>query len=389
MNSVIGVCDKNTVYMKKMAESFMQKSDIPLQIMTFSDCSQLIQYLKEGILDVLITDREFSEDNFNQWCVDTGMETENQKEVVRQHIRYVLELSDENIGVENTGEFTFRVSRYQSATELYCVIKQLITGCKMGYGTLSDSYTGEAEKLYSSAGEKGRSGKGYPTDSVRRQQSVIAVYSPVGRCGKTSLAVLLSELLQRKNESLMICMDYYSKLFSEEEFNLSELIYCMSRENNLRLEEKIICDFSEYEDYVRTWEELTYIPAPQTVEDLTQISTVQLCRLLDVLKYGSRYHYIVLDLSKGTENLQNVLEKCDLIFMPVLQDCVSRCKVEEFDRFMIKLMGHRAWNALSVKIHRVQLPSAFETEGIENYYRELIWSDLANVAGDLLNQYVF
>ena len=47
MNNVIGICDTNIMYMKRLAEVFMQKSDIPLQIMTFSDYSQLIQYLKD------------------------------------------------------------------------------------------------------------------------------------------------------------------------------------------------------------------------------------------------------------------------------------------------------------------------------------------------------
>lgn len=389
MNNVIGICDRNTMYMKKLAESFMQKSDIPLQIMTFSDYGQLIQYLKEGTLDILISDGELSADIMNQWSVDTGMEEENRKAVIRQHIGYELKLSDENIGIENTGEFSFRIGRYQSSSEIFCLIKQLITGQAQRCGIPAAYNMGKrnSERLSSSDIVKGGFGKGNPIDYEKGERCIIAVYSPVGRCGKTSLAVLLSELLQRKGESLMICMDHYSSLFSAEEFNLSELIYCMSRESNLRLGESRIHDFSEYEDYTKKWEELTYIPAPRAVEDLNQISAVQLCSLLDMLKYGSKYHYIVLDLSKGMENLQNVLEKCDYIFMPVLHDCVSRCKVEEFDRFMMKMMGHGAWNALSVKIHRVQLPSAIETEGIENYYRELIWSDLANDAGEILNQY--
>ena len=54
VNNVIGVCDENTVYMKKLAGYFMQKSSIPLQIRSFSDWEQLIRYLQSNELDVLI-----------------------------------------------------------------------------------------------------------------------------------------------------------------------------------------------------------------------------------------------------------------------------------------------------------------------------------------------
>ena len=130
-----------------------------------------------------------------------------------------------------------------------------------------------------------------------------------------------------------------------------------------------------------------YIPASRSVEDMNQISAVQLCRLLDMLKADSTYYYIILDLADGIEDIQKVLETCDFIFMPVLRDCVSVCKVEEFNQHMMKIMEQGDWNRLSAKIHRAQLPSVFETERIENYYRELIWSDLFSAADELLRQY--
>lgn len=392
MNSVVGICDKNTVYMKKLAESFMQKSDIPLQIMTFSDYSQLIRYLNESSLDVLITDGEFSIDNLDQWQgEETGMGAMYRKEVIQQHIRYILELSDENISTENTGEMSVRVSRYRSSAELFLLIKKLITGHQTEPGALSECGINriEAECMIKSTGEKGRFRHMYndPADFENHERCIIAVYSPVGRCGKTSLSVLLSKLLQKREDSILICMDHHSGFFSEDEFNLAELIYCISRENNLRSGESRVQNFAEYDDFVRNRDELTYIPAARSVEDLCQISAVQLCRLLDMLKYESKYHYIVMDLSEGMENLQKVLEQCDFIFMPVLDDCISRCKVEEFEQHMKNVMGQGAWYMLSAKIHRIRLPSAFEAEGIENYYREIIWSDMANAAGGLISQY--
>lgn len=387
MNNVIGICDRNTVYMKKLAESFMQKSDIPLQIMTFSDDSQLVRYLQEARLEILITDRKAFSDDLNQGHgVAAG--SFDRMDGIRQNIRYVLELSDEKGGIERIDEFSFRISRYQSSTDLYHLIKKLITGRQEKYRNSWEYTVGEG-KMFSDVEEDGESGvsygRGFGAD--RKGGCIIAVYSPVNRCGKTSLAVLMAKILSERSSSLLVCMDHYSRLFSEDEFNLPELVYRMSGENNLRLDEKKIRNFSEYQAFIKEWEGLFYIPASRSVEDMNQISAVQLCRLLDMLKADSTYYYIILDLADGIEDIQKVLETCDFIFMPVLRDCVSACKVEEFNQHMMKIMEQGDWNRLSAKIHRAQLPSVFETERIENYYRELIWSDLFSAADELLRQY--
>lgn len=385
MNSVIGICDSNAVYMKKLAESFMHKSDIPLQIMTFSDGSQLIEYLKEHSLDILIADGVFLQEYFNQTQrVDTGKDTSRQMEVIKQHIRYILELSDEKGGVEKSGDSGFRISRYQSSTELFTLIRQLLAGSRisgnpghkgMEAGSDCNALSGVQEIYEEQRRYKEQSGY------------VITVYSPVNRCGKTSLAVILTELLNQREQALMVCMDHYSGIFSGEDQNLSELIYHLSGGNNLRTEETVFTDFTEYEDYVKIWEGLSYISVPKTVSDLAQISSDHLCRLIDMLKYRSRYRYLVMDLSEGMENIHKVLEQSDCIFMPVLDDCISRCKIEMFDQYMQSVMEAEKWKRLSARIHRIQLPLSFETEDIANYYRELIWSDQAKAAVELLEKY--
>lgn len=385
MNSVIGICDSNAVYMKKLAESFMHKSDIPLQIMTFSDGSQLIEYLKEHSLDILIADGVFLQEYFNQGQhVDTGKDTSRQMEVIKQHTRYILELSDEKGGMEKSGDFGFRISRYQSSVELFTLIRQLLAGNRIPENR---------EKKNLKAGSDCRTFFGVQEMyGVQKQYEVqdgyiITVYSPVNRCGKTSLAVILTEILNQREPSLMVCMDHYSAVFSGEDQNLAELIYHLSGENNLRTKETVFRDFTEYENYIKIWEGLSYIAASKTVADLVQISSDQMCRLVDMLKHRSRYRYIIMDLSEGMENIHKILEQSDCIFMPVLDDCISRCKIEMFDQHMQSVMESEKWKRLSARIHRIQLPPAFETGDIENYYRELAWSDQAKAAEELLEKY--
>lgn len=385
-NNVIGICDTNTVYMKKLAEYFMQKSSIFPQIMTFSDDRQLVQYLEKGQLDVLITGGEVLLDDLNSCSSDTGIHAVWKKEGIKEHVKWRIELVDFMMNTERKDHCIFKASRYGSSAQLLQLAENLIT-----HGTLEDTeIVSPAEGLQKGThavyGEWTYRG-GNVVREKESSKNVIGIYSPVNRCGKTSLAVLLTELLEQKYSSLMISMDHHSELFSGEELNLAELIYYMSRGNNLRSGPEQYHSFSEYEGFVRKWQDISYIASPQSVEDLTQISAVQLCELLDLLKCNSNYQHVVIDMSEGIEKLYLVLEQCDVIFMPLLDDCISKSKLEEFEKNMCSVIGQEEWRLLSEKIHKVWLPETIEAESTENYYKELIWSDFGNYAGKLLEQY--
>lgn len=387
VNSVIGICDTNTVYMKKLAEYFMQKSVIPLQIMTFSETSQLIRYLKKERLDILITGGDVCvDDHLNQLCgTDAGMNTGQRKGGIKSYVKWRIELVDLITGIESTDHFVFQVSRYGSSAELLQLIEQLAASYEEG-AMSSDRHIQEDKGYYKIGLEESTYTEENITGKKRVFRKVIGIYSPVNRCGKTSLAVLLAELLGRKRSALMISMDHYSD-FSDGELNLAELIYCMSRENTLRTEQKTVQDFSEYERFVKQWQDISYIPAPQSAEDIAQISALQLCHLADLLEQKSSYYYIIFDLSEGMEELPLVLKRCHIIFMPVLDDCISRRKREVFEQNMSAVMESEEWALLSEKIYQIQLPETIEAENMDHYYKELIWSNLGTYASRLLEQY--
>lgn len=385
VNSVIGICDTNTVYMKKLAEYFMQKSSIPLQIMTFSDGSQLTQYLEKDTLDILVTGGGVLLDVPDPCGLDAGIEIQK-KEGIRNYVKWRIELVDFMIDTEMINHCIFKASRYRSSAQLLQLVEQLIS-----QGTSEDTRLAGTTKKTQGYDHIFYGEMIHTERAVVREKndskSVIGIYSPVNRCGKTSLAVLLTELLGQKYSSLMISMDHHSILFSGEEWNLAELIYRMSRENSLRSEPKLYQNFSEYEEFIRIWQNVSYIAAPQSVEDLTQISAIQLCELLELLKCKSSYHHIVIDICEGIEKLYLVLKQCDLIFMPVLDDCISKSKIDQFEQSICSMIGQEEWTLLSDKIHKVQLPETIEAESADHYYKELIWSDFGNYAGKLLDQY--
>ncbi|MDO5410919.1 MAG: hypothetical protein Q4F21_10795 [Lachnospiraceae bacterium] len=394
-NSVIGICDVNTVYMKKLAEYFMQKADIPLQVMTFSQDRQLFRYLQKGNLDILITGEELPLERLRQWFgVDLSMEfsesPENYRksgewygegeedrdspacsnkggEEVRKKISWGIELKDSFVKTERSGGFFIKTSRYHSSAELLALVTELIVQNR------ADSDCDAWKK--DTAGRRERNG------------CMIGIYSPIHRCGKTSLSVLITELLAKKGKSLMICMDHYSEIFAEEDENLADLIYRISGGDNLRSAGEKLCDFELYTDFVREWQGVSYIAASVSAEDTVEISSVQFCNLMDLLRYRSDYEYVVVDFREDMEGIHRILKQCDVVFMPCLEDCSSRSKLLMFEKSLKELMDLEEYEELMKKIHQIQLPYVIEAGDMENYYRELLWSDFGNAAGRLLEQY--
>lgn len=384
VNSVIGVCDENTVYMKKLAGYFMQKSSIPLQIRSFSDWEQLIRYLQSNELDVLILGGVTFLEKWQRWDdVQADKERYLCEEGMKEHVKWVIKLVDEVSGKElkeEKGNHNLKVSRYQPPAELLATVEKLTEGNSFNGNDRTNPRMIRENSFYEVNTEK----------DIRiheRNTRVIGIYSPINRCGKTSLAVLFSEILARRGNSLMICMDHHNGILADEELNIAELIYYLSREQHLVSRGEHFYDFSQYDRFVKKWEQISYIAASSSVENMMQIPTEPFCELIHLLQKTNKYQYIVLDLSEGIESLYKVLNQCDVIFMPVLNDCISKSKIQQFEQQISSVMERDAWESLKCRIYKIQLPETMETDDVENYYRELIWSDLGNFAGQILEQY--
>lgn len=384
VNNVIGVCDENTVYMKKLAGYFMQKSSIPLQIRSFSDWEQLIRYLQSNELDVLILGGVTFLEKWERWDdVQADKERYLYEEGMKEHVKWVIKLVDEVSGKElkeEKGSHNLTVSRYQPPAELLATVEKLTEGNSFNGNDRTNPRMIRENSFYEINTEK----------DIRiheRDTRVIGIYSPVNRCGKTSLAVLFSEILARRGNSLMICMDHHNGILADEELNIAELIYYLSREQQLVSRGEHFYDFSQYDRFVKKWEQISYIAASPLVENMMQIPTEPFCELIHLLQKTNKYQYIVLDLSEGIESLYKVLNQCDVIFMPVLNDCISKSKIQQFEQQMSIVTERDVWESLKCRIYKIQLPETIEADDVENYYRELIWSDLGNFAGQILEQY--
>ncbi|EJW99035.1 hypothetical protein EVA_12858, partial [gut metagenome] len=91
---------------------------------------------------------------------------------------------------------------------------------------------------------------------------------------------------------------------------------------------------------------------------------------------------LVLDIGNGIEELFQLLDLCKCIYMPVLSDVMSSCKVAQFENLL------RIWDYPQVlaKTVKVKLPYHTATASPEVYVEQLMWSELGDYVRNLLRK---
>lgn len=207
-----------------------------------------------------------------------------------------------------------------------------------------------------------------------RRAKVFGVYSPLGRCMKTSFALTLGQELTREGKTLYLSFEEFSgfsQMFREEyENDLSDVLYFLRQGgfNVVRLR-----------SMVYTWKDLDYIAPVRYPEDLEQMDGMEAADLLERLASEAGYGYVVLDMGRPAKNLAPILENCDVIYMPVREDFISVARLAEFDRYLEETGRER----LRDRIRKVKLPFHGSIRQ-NNYMDQLQWGEMGDYVRKLL-----
>ena len=137
--------------------------------------------------------------------------------------------------------------------------------------TRGDVLLRELMKVYSEA---------EPSEKLVRvtnhKAQIIGIYSPVGRCGKTSFALCLSCTLAAKGKLLLLSLDEYAGVFryiaAEAESDLSDVIYAY-RQGEF--------SWSRLAQSVYSYGTMDYIPPVRYPEDIDAIRPEQMAELIE------------------------------------------------------------------------------------------------------------
>ena len=325
-NKTLVIYDEEKQYASLLTNFFTSKKDIPFQTITFTEKTKLLQFLTSNQIDMLLISV-------------TAMD----KEIEMADIKEIILLSEGNI--------PSKYSKYQSVYKFKSAEDILREVLENFIEIDSDKET----IMVSKGGAK-----------------IIGVYSPVGRSGKTTLAIALAQVLSEGHKTLFISFEEFAVFQNELETsspgNLADLMYYY-KQNPETVSIKL-------QAIVQTVNSLDFVSPIYYARDLREITTEEWKDLLDYISETSSYEYIVLDIGDVIGDLLSMLDYCDQIFMPTVDDKLSEMKINKIETVILQSDHEK----LLDKIIKTKAPKP------ENNYMEERWIEtigLGNV-GDYI-----
>lgn len=291
MNHILAVCDSETEYAYQLVDYFSNKKGFPFQVQMFSSENNLKEYAKNHpILVALIAQKDFSEDI---------------KTVPVEHILILGEDCEKEIKDIKI------IEKYQSCER---IIKELL------------------DWLFQE-GVLGRS------ISNSKEMKLIGIYSPVGKCLKTSFSFVLGQLLGKKHKVLYLNMESYSGLgqLLQKEFStdMSELIYYLQNSKG-----KFIYRMGSMAEKAGG---LDILPPFDSFLDFVSVSGDEWIQLFQEIEKGSDYEYLILDLSDAVQGLFDILRLCDVVYTLSREDGFSMAKIAQYEEVLKKCNYEDVW----------------------------------------------
>lgn len=191
---------------------------------------------------------------------------------------------------------------------------------------------------------------------------IYGIYSPVNRCGKTTMALTLGLVHARRGRTLLISLEEYAGVFlniqPDSDSDLSDIIYCFLQGSY---------SWSRLKGAVHSFGQLDYIPPVRCMEDVSQISSEEIARLIRRIAEESGYASILIDFGSFGRRASELLEVCGRIFMPVpADDPAARLKLEAFQEYLERS------GKTEIKDHLVKCELPWEQEKAQDYARALL-----------------
>ncbi len=324
MKGIMAVYDADPFYASRFAEFVNQRGAVPFEAVSFTSLARLKEYAGQQKVDMLL--------------VGDGIKEELADIPVGQVVR--LSENGQAEGEEKT------VYKYQASDN---VLREVMTCYRVK----------EQPDFFPAVGKRAR---------------IIGVYSPIGRCGKTSFALTLGQVLSKDGKALFLTLEEFSgfaKMTGRSyESGLSELLYYyrQSEYNPLRLG-----------SVVHSWGSLDYVPPAAYAEDLDQLGGETVAGLVEQIAAEGSYDAVVVDLGHFFWGAELVLALCDVIYTPVREDAVSDGKLKEWKEYLEASGRGRLWQRLRI----IKLPNVRISAGKENYPEQLLWGEMGDFVRSL------
>lgn len=328
--SIFAVCDLEASYACNLMDYLNEKKSTPFEVQAFTNVESLIAFARDNPLEILLI-------STRAMC----------NEIKELQIKRIIILS-EGEPLQNLEEYPF-VYKYQSSDNLISEVME--------------HYTASVPHLQIMT-------------STMKKTRIYGIYSPIRRSRKTSFALTLGEILAETKQVLYLNLEEFSGF--EELFgvsyrtDISDLIYfARQKEGNL---------IYRLNTVIQNFHGLQYIPPALSPFDLRDVSGEEWISFLNEVIAYCEYDVILLDLGDQIDDLFQILNICDRIYMPVLEDTFSEAKIHHFE----KLIQVLEYPELTGKIRKIHPPAQSLSRERQDITQQLVWGEMGNFVRMLL-----
>jgi hypothetical protein len=295
----LAICDTDLTYLKRLDEYIRNHINLSFDIHSFTDTKILADFAeKEDVKLLLVSDGNYwkleEEDSLSKFRNILILEEE-----VRSSC--VCESSAMN------GRLIEHVSKFQPASS---IVEAVVDMCA--------SVPDEFSEL---------------TLQARIGSSrIIGFYTPLSRCGQTTMAIKMGELLSQKGKTILLSFESFSSMCGlikeEPQEDITDLLYYADCEKD---------KFCLYLERIkRTENGLDYVAPAKTALELKDVTSDRIGELTELLAKEAGYEYILLDITEYPEGFYEILRMCKEVFMVTRPHPSDRYRLRMFESILDK-----------------------------------------------------
>lgn len=324
------IYDNDERYINSLLEYWEEKQGMPFEIQIFTKKENLIEYLKNEEIQLLL----ISSNAMNQ-------EFEN------YDIEQIVLLADEQV-LSSFIKYKF-IYKYQSMENL---LRQIM-----------DCYVDTVQE------------NGY-MPIAKNKGEIIGVYSPVNSISNEGFGIGLAQILSGDSKVLYINMQEFSafdKIYENNyNANLSDLMYFYKQSpDSLAIKIKAVTYAIDNVDF---------IPPLVYSGDLRNIDTEQWIEFIEYILAVTDYEKIIIEIGQVMKNPILMLEGCDCVYIPISDNRIETCKIAEWEEYL-QGTGH---DELFNKINKVHMPEGKSWNSMEEYREKYLWGE----PGDYIRKHI-
>lgn len=311
------ICDQEQQYARNLLQMFTRNRETEVRMYLFHTVEEVERFAEQKPVHTLLISREYPQ---------------NRREQIPAKERFVLVKSMQDSLAENE----VGVYRYQSAQNIWRQIGNETEPMKNQKIEKPENPETEERRQRSEkrrqtsdiqkTGKKRQKADGPVNCQTQTRGALIGIYSPIHRIGKTRFALELGRELARKEPVLYLNLEEYSGgsyYFPDETGQtLADLLYYARQEKgNLGLRVSTMAGQDEELDYI--------LPMPY-VQDLQGVPAEEWLKLFEQILENCIYQKVILDLGDSVNGLFEILEACQTVYTPYIEDELARAKLNQY-----------------------------------------------------------